>query len=141
VDETPRNPAGHLAPHRWGKGQSGNPGGRPKGRSVTAALRELARSEHNGKRLAALLAERVMKEALAGKFPFLKEAVERLEGKVETAAEAAAAKPAPPHRYIKVVLCKDGVETEHDGSPPPLPPPPPGDRRENVRVAPPDPGR
>jgi len=76
------NPAEHLKPHRFEKGKSGNPGGRPKGRSVTAALRELGDSEHNGKRLVDLLAERIFKEALSGKFTFAKELLERLEGKV-----------------------------------------------------------
>src|SRR4051812_31183344 len=74
--------ADHLKPHRWKKGESGNPGGRPKGRSVGAALRELADTEHNGRALVDLLAERMMREALAGKFPFAKEVLERLDGKV-----------------------------------------------------------
>src|SRR5678816_1769372 len=80
-------PAAHLAPHKWKKGQSGNPGGRPKGRTVTAALRELATTEHNGKPLVDLLAERLMKEALSGKFTFAKEVIERLDGKVVEKSE------------------------------------------------------
>lgn len=78
----PRNPAEHLAGHRWKKGTSGNPGGRPRGRSATAALRELAASQHNGRRLVDLLAERIFKEALSGRFPFAREVLERLEGRV-----------------------------------------------------------
>ena len=80
-------PAAHLAPHKWKKGQSGNPGGRPKGRTVTAALRELATTEHNGKPLVDLLAERLMKEALSGKFTFAKEVLERRDGKVVEKSE------------------------------------------------------
>src|ERR1051326_836235 len=75
-------PAEHLKAHRFEKGRSGNPGGRPKGRGVTAALRELGESEHNGKRLVDLFAELLFKQALSGKFSFAKEVLERLEGKV-----------------------------------------------------------
>jgi len=82
VDEDKPNPAEHLKGHRFEKGKSGNPGGRPKGRAVTAALHELSETEHNGKKVAVLLAEQMMKLALSGKFPFLKEVLERLEGKV-----------------------------------------------------------
>jgi hypothetical protein len=80
--EAPRNPAEHLKGHRWPKGTSGNPGGRPKGASVTAALRELSLTEHNGKTLVQLLAERLFKDALSGKLPAAKEIIERLDGKV-----------------------------------------------------------
>jgi hypothetical protein len=68
---------------RFKPGQSGNPGGRPKGRSITASLRKLLEQEHNGKPLAELMAERMVKEALSGKFPFLKEVLERTDGKVK----------------------------------------------------------
>jgi hypothetical protein len=78
----PRGKADHLRAHRFGTGTSGNPGGRPRGRGVTAALRALGESEHHGKRLTELLAERLFKEALSGKFTFAKEVLERLEGKV-----------------------------------------------------------
>lgn len=76
------SPAAHLKGHQFQKGKSGNPAGRPRGKTITAALRELSLTEHNGKQLVELLAERIMKEALSGKFPFLKEALERLDGKV-----------------------------------------------------------
>src|SRR5690349_4665088 len=80
-DASPLN--GQVPPpnRRWKPGQSGNPGGRPKGPGVTAALRALAQTQHNGKSVAEVLAERLMKEALSGKFPFAKEVLERLEGK------------------------------------------------------------
>jgi hypothetical protein len=79
------SPTSGFAPpveHRWKPGQSGNPGGRPKGQSITASLRALLEKEHNGKRIVELLAERIMKEALAGKFPFAKEVLDRADGKV-----------------------------------------------------------
>lgn len=77
-----RSPAEHLTPHRFPKGKSGNPGGRPKGRSITAALRKLADTDHNGKAVAEVLAEVLMKHALSGKFPFAKEVLDRIDGKV-----------------------------------------------------------
>jgi hypothetical protein len=80
--DAPRDKAAHLKAHRWEKGRSGNPGGRPKGKSITAALRELSLTEHNGKTLVQLLAERLYKDALSGKFPQAKEIIERLDGKV-----------------------------------------------------------
>lgn len=67
---------------RWKKGQSGNPGGRPKGESITAALRAALQREHNGRTIAELIAERLVREALSGKFPFAKEVLDRTDGKV-----------------------------------------------------------
>lgn len=62
-------------------GRSGNPGGRPKGRTLTGVLRDLMEREHNGRPVIEILAERVLKEALMGKFPFAKELWDRVEGK------------------------------------------------------------
>ena len=73
--------AKHLTGYRWAKGQSGNPGGRPKGRGVTAALRDLLTQSHNGKRIADLVAERLLKEALSGKPAALQMLLDRTEGK------------------------------------------------------------
>ena len=67
---------------RWKKGQSGNPGGRPKGQSLVALLREVLEREHNGRPIKELVAERIVKEALSGKFPYAKELLDRLEGPV-----------------------------------------------------------
>jgi len=72
---------------RWKKGQSGNPGGRPKGESLVALMRRVLEREHNGRPLMEVLAERLVKEALAGKFPFAKEVLDRVEGKVQDKLE------------------------------------------------------
>jgi hypothetical protein len=62
-------------------GRSGNPGGRPKGESITSTLRRLvAESEHNGRPIQEVLAEVLLKHALSGKFPFAKEILDRLDG-------------------------------------------------------------
>jgi hypothetical protein len=80
--ERPDYMPGGVTGKGWKPGQSGNPGGRPKGRSVTALLRELLDQEHNQKKLAELLAERLLKEALTGKLGHIKEVLDRTEGKV-----------------------------------------------------------
>ena len=66
------------------RGRSGNPGGRPKGQSITAALRaELDRpcaddpSVTQGERLA----ERLVSMALAGDLGAIREVFNRVEGK------------------------------------------------------------
>ena len=79
---SPRSGLPPPVEYRWQPGQSGNPGGRPKGQSITAELRALLAKEHNGKRIVELLAERFIKEALSGKFPFAKEVIDRADGKV-----------------------------------------------------------
>ncbi len=69
------------AEHRWKPGQSGNPGGRPKGKSITALLRERLEDQHNGKALAAILVESLLKGALKGNLPHIKEVLDRTEGR------------------------------------------------------------
>jgi len=84
-----RGNGGSIPPveHRFKPGQSGNPGGRPKGMSITGALRAALEREHNGRTIAELIAEKLIKEALSGKFPFAKEVLERADGKVTEKAE------------------------------------------------------
>ena len=72
------------------RGRSGNPGGRPKGRSITAALRaELDRpcaddpSVTQGERLA----ERLVGMALAGDLGAIREVLDRTEGKAVARTE------------------------------------------------------
>ena len=66
------------------RGRSGNPGGRPKGQSITAALRaELDRpcaddpSVTQGERVA----ERLLGMAMAGDLAAIREVIDRTEGK------------------------------------------------------------
>ncbi|HPP29052.1 MAG TPA: DUF5681 domain-containing protein [Phycisphaerae bacterium] len=64
-------------------GQSGNPGGRPKGRkSITAALRRLLDSGIDGKDLYEALAKAGLSKALKGDHKFWSEILERIDGKV-----------------------------------------------------------
>lgn len=69
--------------HRFKPGQSGNPGGRPKGTSITAELRSLLQQEHSGKAIATLVAERLLKEALGGRHNHIQILLDRTEGSVQ----------------------------------------------------------
>ncbi len=71
---------GNLKP--WKKGQSGNPRGRPKGRSLTDALRKLLDEGIDGKDLADALAKKAYAQAMKGDFRFFNMIMERLDGKV-----------------------------------------------------------
>ncbi len=69
---------------RFKPGQSGNPGGMPKGYvSLTTLIRaELQKADRNGKTNAQKLIERLIKDAVAGQFAKAKEILDRHDGKV-----------------------------------------------------------
>lgn len=69
---------------RFKPGRSGNPNGRPKGRSVTAILRQVI--EANDGELAERLVRVLVDRALAGDFRCLKEILDRIDGKPATIA-------------------------------------------------------
>lgn len=84
-------------PYRWKKGQSGNPGGRPKYKPITDRLRELLDSKFgkDGRTYADHIAQMVVDDLLdpAGKLKhgfntmLLRELLERVEGGVKTEVE------------------------------------------------------
>jgi hypothetical protein len=91
--------------HQFRKGQSGNPGGRPKNESVTATIRRMLQGEHNGRPIQDILVERMIKEALSGKYPFLRELLDRAEGRPNQKVEVSGETPlvyirVPPPRVI-----------------------------------------
>jgi len=61
-------------------GQSGNPKGRPKGSGITDRLKKLLEKE-DGK-IADALAQSIISAALRGDYRFVKEILDRVEGKV-----------------------------------------------------------
>jgi hypothetical protein len=74
--------ADHLKQYRWKKGQSGNPGGRAKGKSIVAELRSLLNEGIDDVDLAKALAEVAYKHALKGDFRFYEMILERMDGPV-----------------------------------------------------------
>ena len=78
-----RNPADHLASYRWKPGESGNPNGRPKGRSITAHLRDaLADLDAEGQEAAQAIARVLVTLAAGGDVAAAKVVLERTEGRV-----------------------------------------------------------
>ena len=74
----PDNSGKRVVGKPFPKGVSGNPSGRPKGAlSITAKLRELLQSDDGE-----AFAKAFMRYAKAGKFPFAKEVIDRIDGKL-----------------------------------------------------------
>lgn len=83
----------HLVPTQWQPGQSGNPGGRPpyKG-SITELIREALKKYKlcnkplpEGCTAAHVLAETMIQHAIKGNSPYMKEIMDRNDGKVPDA--------------------------------------------------------
>ena len=68
--------------HQFKPGQSGNPNGRPRGKSITAALRRLVQENPDGQDLEKALSRVIVKKALEGDHKFVTTILERLDGKV-----------------------------------------------------------
>ncbi|MHA1572471.1 MAG: DUF5681 domain-containing protein [Alphaproteobacteria bacterium] len=68
-----------IAPYRWKKGQSGNPKGRPKEKTLTERLRD--RLDADDGKLADAIVAVLIREAAKGKFPFAKEIIDRIDGR------------------------------------------------------------
>lgn len=70
--------------HQWKPGQSGNPGGLQKGKSLTAVLRELLDQIPKGdnKKLKEAVVKALLKKALTGDTRALDIIFDRTEGKV-----------------------------------------------------------
>lgn len=66
------------AEHRWTAGRSGNPRGRPPGRSITAMLRKILDADDGAK--ARELAEAIIGEAIAGNAAAMRIVVDRIDG-------------------------------------------------------------
>jgi hypothetical protein len=74
ISDTRRRSLANLKP--FPKGVSGNPGGRPKGQSLTAELRRQALEGNTTEEIARV----VIKGALAGKIDFLRLLFDRVDG-------------------------------------------------------------
>jgi hypothetical protein len=99
----PENRPGNRHPPpeetRWKPGQSGNPGGRPKGKPVTDELRRLMEeqppNDPDGRSYARLLAQVLLHAALKGKVDAARELLDRVEGRVPHEVAAAVATGVP----------------------------------------------
>lgn len=70
--------------HQFKPGQSGNPAGRPKGRSITAILRRMLDEADaaTGRTMAEAIAEAIIVKAALGDAKLIREVLDRTEGKV-----------------------------------------------------------
>ncbi len=105
-------------------GNRANPGGRPRGRSITARLRDLLeKGEINGKpikggkQVADLVAETILKHALAGDLGFMRLLLERNDGRVPEATgdsdeATVAAIDAETARRVLRAARDDGAQSE-----------------------------
>jgi hypothetical protein len=103
--------------NQWKKGQSGNPKGRPKGTGLTDAVRRVLAQEHHGRPVVDVLAEVMLKHALAGKFPFAKEIWDRVEGKTQDKVEVKSDGPTVITILPPKVIGRRDREDEMDARP------------------------
>ena len=77
--------------HRWKKGQSGNPTGRPKSKTLSDAYRnkleEPVPNDPEGRTWAELIAEAQVRDAVRGNVQAAREIADRTEGKARQAIE------------------------------------------------------
>jgi hypothetical protein len=64
------------------KGEVKNPKGAPRGKRITTLIEEALEGELGGRNVAEILAEQILKQALSGNYQFVREVLERVEGKV-----------------------------------------------------------
>ena len=98
-----------LEQYRFKKGQSGNPGGRPKGMSIEAEMRKRLSDGESGERIVESLINVALTQALSGDFRFWNSIIERMDGKV---ADRIAG---PDGGGLTVVLEKFGAKDDDDG--------------------------
>lgn len=75
--------------HQFKPGNCANPGGRPKGRSITALLNKILDEKAPGgdKTIGELVARQLIRQALGGKNDAIKELLDRTEGKATQKVE------------------------------------------------------
>jgi hypothetical protein len=95
---------------RFQPGRSGNPAGRPKGQSLTTLLRAAIQAEVDGRTVAERIAEVMVNRAMDGDIRFIKEVLDRVDGK----APQHAANPGPEISRIEVVYSNDWRERDDD---------------------------
>jgi hypothetical protein len=86
----------------WLPGQSGNKGGRPKGRTLLNVIRQLLRKPNGDERELVAVAQAYINEMKKGSFPHAKEFIDREEGKVTQPLELSASGK-PTYKVLKGV--------------------------------------
>ena len=85
------NIAADGKPYRWKKGQSGNPSGRPKSKTLSDAyknkLEEPVPNDPDGRTWAELIAEAQVRDAVRGNVQAAREIADRTEGRARQAIE------------------------------------------------------
>ena len=72
-----------LKKYQFKKGQSGNPGGRPKGTvSIEAELRKRLADGEDGENIVQALVTQALKQALRGDYKFFNLILERIDGRI-----------------------------------------------------------
>ena len=88
-----------LIPYQWKKGQSGNPEGTKGRKPITEALQELSHSlipgDPQGRTYAQRAAEALYEKAGEGDIPAIKEAADRVDGKVNNTLSGPDGGPIP----------------------------------------------
>lgn len=98
-----------LEKHKFKPGQSGNPGGRPKGQSLSALLRELLDEvQKNGKTLGESVSRALIAAAKRGNVKAFNAIADRVDGKVPNKIEGADGGPVK----VEVVWVKKGIGGE-----------------------------
>lgn len=79
-----------IEPFRWQKGQSGNPGGRPKRKPISEAYEKFLQFKDDaGLTAAERVAQAVIMQALKGNIQAVKEMTDRVEGSVRQSLDVA----------------------------------------------------
>jgi len=85
------NIAADGKPYRWKKGQSGNPSGKPKSKTLSDAykskLEEPVPNDPDGRTWAELIAEAQVRDAVRGNVQAAREIADRTEGRARQAIE------------------------------------------------------
>ena len=95
-----------LKRHQWRKGQSGNPKGRPPGRSLTDRLAAALNADDG--RIAGEIVEALIRQALKGRRDALRDIFDRIDGKPTARVELSG----PDGDAIKVAACEVRAKIE-----------------------------
>jgi hypothetical protein len=99
-------------------GQSGNPGGGPRGESITAILRrKLQEPAGKGKTVAEAIADAILNEARKADISFVRELLERADGKVPARLDVR--NDTRPPRRLEIPGAPPRIEPDDDGRPGP----------------------